>query len=102
MKTNSIPSLTPLSIDGGFTDTQDCDGTSLPLALRTGEGEAVAWVYTQQTAERIVRAVNSHAELVAALESWMKWHDNPWQERGDSLHCVAVDATRAAIAKANA
>jgi hypothetical protein len=44
-------------------------------------------------AEYIVRAVNAHADLLAACEAALRWHDI-------GEHCEAAECIRAALAKA--
>lgn len=49
-------------------------------------------------AELIVRAVNSHSELIECVERWLSWCDN-WHA-GKPHPCDDLDFARAALAKA--
>lgn len=46
-------------VNAAFVGSQDCDGTSLPWAVRDSKGEAVAWAYTFEAAYLIAKALNA-------------------------------------------
>ena len=81
---------------------KDSDGYAV---IKDGRGECVTFIDAgpeMADAEFIVRAVNNHAELLAALKATMAyWTDTGFAECDEGCNCI-VDICRAAIAKADA
>lgn|GEM_PF-5709900 len=69
---------------------------STPAGIFAEGGEAIAIPIKQPNADLIVRAVNAHDELVAALEEAITWnsHDD------EDVPAVWLDQAKAALAKA--
>lgn len=100
--TTDVSTLRPWHLNGNGAWADSCKDRGLVFECSLRTGTHIPENQNEVNAALIVRAVNSHDDMVAVIKDFLTITESRWRSQpSDSFEKKTMDSARAALAKAN-